>query len=97
MLTHAAEALKILGGVGLFFSFTEVSEQATHTCTHTQSNSTNQLIPGCSFHPEMSMNFVRDDAFHKDLKFRKFIHFILTHFFVTLFSFVNEQDNDDLM
>lgn len=26
MLIHAAEALKILGGVGLFFSFTEVSE-----------------------------------------------------------------------
>lgn len=25
MLTHATEALKILGGVGLFFSFTEVS------------------------------------------------------------------------
>lgn len=25
MLNHATEALKILGGVGLFFSFTEVS------------------------------------------------------------------------
>ncbi|XP_043541415.1 tetraspanin-31-B-like, partial [Chiloscyllium plagiosum] len=27
MLTHSGQALRILGGVGLFFSFTEVSHQ----------------------------------------------------------------------
>lgn len=30
MLNHATEALKILGGVGLFFSFTEVSVRSTN-------------------------------------------------------------------
>ncbi|XP_010788598.1 tetraspanin-31 [Notothenia coriiceps] len=30
MLNHATEALKILGGVGLFFSFTEVSARSTN-------------------------------------------------------------------
>lgn len=44
MLQHSSEALKILGGVGLFFSFTEVSSD--HMLCGPHVNATEKLETG---------------------------------------------------